>query len=93
MPHLTPLEDSEIEDGFIKERFAHYAVTRGFTPNSIRTMARRPEMVKAFMALNQAGFIRGYGFRRTENAHLTDEFIRCRMPLLPVSYGKSLPYL
>ena len=59
MPHLTPLEDSEIEDGFIKERFAHYAVTRGFTPNSIRTMARRPEMVKAFMALNQAVLYEG----------------------------------
>ncbi|MEO9468718.1 carboxymuconolactone decarboxylase family protein [Parasphingorhabdus sp.] len=54
MAHLRPLEDSEIDDPFIVERFAHYAETRGFTPNSIRTMARRPEIVKAFMALNQA---------------------------------------
>lgn len=54
MPHLRPLEDHEITDETIKDRFAHYHNTRGFTPNSIRTMARRPDVVKAFMALNQA---------------------------------------
>ncbi|TNE32399.1 MAG: carboxymuconolactone decarboxylase family protein [Alphaproteobacteria bacterium] len=59
MPHLRPLEDSEIDDEFIVERFAHYAATRGFTPNSIRTMARRPGVVKAFMALNQAVLYEG----------------------------------
>lgn len=54
MPHLRPLENDEIDDDFIKERFAHYENTRGFTPNSIRTMARRPNIVKQFMGLNQA---------------------------------------
>lgn len=59
MPHLRPLDDHEIHDAAIKERFAHYADTRGFTPNSIRTMARRPDIVKAFMALNQAVLYQG----------------------------------
>ena len=59
MPHLRPLTDAEIDDGFIKELFAHYEATRGFTPNSIRTMARRPDIVKAFMALNQAVLYEG----------------------------------
>lgn len=59
MAHLRPLADEEIDDDFIKERFAHYARTRGFTPNSIRTMARRPNIVKAFMALNQAVLYEG----------------------------------
>ena len=54
MAHLRPLNDNEIDDAFIQECFAHYKSTRGFTPNSIRTMARRPNIVKAFMALNQA---------------------------------------
>lgn len=56
---MRPLADEEIGDDFIKERFAHYARTRGFTPNSIRTMARRPDIVKAFMALNQAVLYEG----------------------------------
>lgn len=59
MPHLRPLEDDEIPDTEIRERFEHYAKTRGFTPNSIRTMARRPHIVKAFMALNQAVLYEG----------------------------------
>lgn len=54
MAHLRPLENNEIGDKFIKEQFAHYEETRGFTPNSIRTMARRPNIVKHFMELNQA---------------------------------------
>lgn len=59
MPHLRPLDDHEIADEVIKARFAHYGNTRGFTPNSIRTMARRPDVVKAFMALNQAVLYEG----------------------------------
>lgn len=53
MPHLAPLEDNEISDATILSTFAHYETTRGFVPNSIRTMARRPGLVKAFMELNQ----------------------------------------
>lgn len=59
MAHLRPLELTEIEDPEILEKFRHYADTRGFTPNSIRTMARRPNIVKAFMALNQAVLYEG----------------------------------
>ena len=59
MAHLRPLEFDEIMDAEILEKFRHYADTRGFTPNSIRTMARRPNIVKAFMALNQAVLYEG----------------------------------
>lgn len=59
MAHLRPLDNDEIEDQSIKGRFDHYKNTRGFTPNSIRTMARRPNIVKAFMALNQAVLYEG----------------------------------
>ncbi len=59
MAHLRPLENDEIEDAEILERFEHYKNTRGFTPNSIRTMVRRPGIVKAFMQLNQAVLYEG----------------------------------
>ncbi len=59
MPHLQPLENDQIEDGEILASFEHYARTRGFTPNSIRTMARRPAIVKAFMSLNQVVLYQG----------------------------------
>lgn len=53
MSHMQPLPfDSVPED--IQERFTHYKKTRGFTPNSIQTMVRRPNIVRAFMQLNQA---------------------------------------
>lgn len=53
MPHMDPLPfDAVPED--IQERFVHYRETRGFTPNSIQTMARRPDIVRAFMQLNKA---------------------------------------
>lgn len=58
MPHMKPLGfDAVPED--IQERFLHYKNTRGFTPNSIRTMARRPGIVRAFMQLNQAVLYEG----------------------------------
>lgn len=59
MAHLRPLENGDIKDEAIIERFAHYEATRGFTPNSIRTMARRPAIVSAFMSLNQAVLYEG----------------------------------
>lgn len=59
MAHLKPLENDEIADEDIRERFKHYEETRGFTPNSIRTMARRPNVVKSFMALNHAVLYEG----------------------------------
>jgi len=59
MAHLDPLPLEEIADADILDRFEHYRKTRGFTPNSIMTMARRPNVVRAFMALNQAVLYEG----------------------------------
>ena len=57
MAHLTPLpRDANPE---LVDRFTHYQNTRGFVPNSILTMQRRPEIAKAFMALNQAVLYEG----------------------------------
>ena len=58
MPHMEPMPfESVVED--IQERFLHYKKTRGFTPNSIQTMVRRPGIVRAFMELNQAVLYEG----------------------------------
>jgi uncharacterized peroxidase-related enzyme len=55
---MDPLAfDSVPED--IQERFTHYKETRGFTPNSIQTMARRPDIVRAFMQLNKVVLYEG----------------------------------
>ena len=58
MPHMRPLDFDTVPQD-IQERFNHYQETRGFTPNSIQTMARRPEIVRAFMQLNQAVLYEG----------------------------------
>jgi uncharacterized peroxidase-related enzyme len=55
---MKPLAFDEVAED-IQERFVHYKNTRGFTPNSIRTMARRPNIVRAFMQLNQAVLYEG----------------------------------
>jgi len=52
MPHLPPLPRDAVPE--FKALFDHYENTRGFIPNSILTMSRRPEIAKAFMHLNQA---------------------------------------
>ena len=58
MAHMKPLSfDSVPED--IQERFTHYNKTRGFTPNSIQTMVRRPNIVRAFMQMNQVVLYEG----------------------------------
>ena len=58
MAHMEPLSfDSVPED--IQERFTHYKKTRGFTPNSIQTMVRRPNIVRAFMQMNQVVLYEG----------------------------------
>jgi len=51
--HMQPLPFDDLPED-IQERFEHYKKTRGFTPNSIQTMVRRPNIVRAFMQLNQA---------------------------------------
>lgn len=58
MPHMKPLSLASVADD-IQERFRHYHETRGFTPNSIMTMARRPDIVRAFMKLNQVVLYEG----------------------------------
>ncbi len=52
MPHLPPLPRDAVPE--FKALFDHYENTRGFIPNSILTMSRRPGIAKAFMQLNQA---------------------------------------
>ncbi len=57
MPNVPPLDTSDLPR--FAERFAHYENTRGFLPNSILTMARRPAIAEAFMVLNQAVLYQG----------------------------------
>ncbi len=57
MPHIDPLPRDATPK--FKERFDHYASTRGFIPNSILTMQRRPAIAEAFMALNKAVLYEG----------------------------------
>jgi uncharacterized peroxidase-related enzyme len=59
MPHLQPLALESIGQSDLLDRFEHYRKTRGFTPRSIMTMARRPDIARAFMALNQAVLYEG----------------------------------
>ena len=58
MAHMQPLPFDDLPED-IQERFLHYRKTRGFTPNSIQTMVRRPNIVRAFMQLNQAVLYEG----------------------------------
>ncbi|MEO6361996.1 MAG: carboxymuconolactone decarboxylase family protein [Caldimonas sp.] len=57
MPHLDPLPWDATPQ--FRERFQHYQDTRGFVPNSILTMARRPAIAQAFMDLNRAVLYEG----------------------------------
>ncbi len=57
MPHVDPLP-WEANPQF-RERFQHYQDTRGFVPNSILTMQRRPAIAAAFMDLNKAVLYEG----------------------------------
>ncbi len=52
MPHLDPLPREELPQ--YEELFERYDRIRGFLPNSILTMGRRPAIADAFMQLNQA---------------------------------------
>jgi uncharacterized peroxidase-related enzyme len=57
MAHVQPLTDAEAPD--LVPVFAQYERTRGFTPNSVRTMARRPHIANAFADLNAAVLYEG----------------------------------
>lgn len=58
MPHLSPL-DRETAPQELRDVFELYEQTRGFVPNSLRTMARRPNILRAFADLNQAVLYEG----------------------------------
>jgi uncharacterized peroxidase-related enzyme len=57
MAHVQPLPRDAVPE--FRERFDHYEKTRGFVPNSIKTMARRPNIARAFMDLNRAVLYEG----------------------------------
>lgn len=57
MAHIKPMDLDDIPE--FKQRIAHYKSTRGFFPNSIRTMARRPNIANALMDLNKAVLYEG----------------------------------
>ncbi len=52
MTRLEPLPPSHSPQ--LKEHFEFFLGTLGFTPNSVLTMQRKPELVKAFAQLNAA---------------------------------------
>ncbi|MGH9333776.1 MAG: carboxymuconolactone decarboxylase family protein, partial [Vicinamibacteria bacterium] len=52
MAHVKPLSRDEVPQ--FRDRFEQYAKTRGFVPNSLLTMSRRPAIAEAFMELNRA---------------------------------------
>ncbi len=58
MAYLRPLNRDEMDEE-LQALYTHYENTRGFMPNSIRTMARRPNIAKRFGALNQAVLYEG----------------------------------
>ena len=57
MAHLKPLPKNLHPE--LEPKFDHYHNTRGFIPNSILTMQRRPEIVKAFMQMNKVVLYEG----------------------------------
>lgn len=52
MGYMKPLDPKSLPE--FKEMFDRYVEIRGFIPNSILTMSRRPRIADAFMQLNQA---------------------------------------
>ena len=49
MARMQPLKPSDAPD--LAEHFGVFEKRMGFLPNSLLTMARKPELVKAFAAL------------------------------------------
>lgn len=49
MPHLEPLRREDLPE--LEPLFRHYDETLSFVPNSLFTMARRPEILRAFSEL------------------------------------------
>lgn len=53
MPLIDALEEDQMDPDFVEE-FAFFRGTLGGIPNSIRTMARVPEIARAYTELNKA---------------------------------------
>lgn len=53
MPLIRALEEDEMDADFLEE-FSFFRGTLGGIPNSIRTMARRPAIARAYTELNKA---------------------------------------
>ncbi len=54
MSHMRPLDIDEVDDTEIRERWEQSLKKRGFVVNAARTMARRPNILKAYTNLNNA---------------------------------------
>ncbi len=59
MAHMRPLSLDEITDPELQQRLEEYQRIRRFIPNSVKTMARRPNIAKCFAALNKAVLYEG----------------------------------
>lgn len=59
MAHLRPLDVEEVDDPEILEMWEAGMKKRGFIVNAARTMARRPNILKAYTKLNNAVMYEG----------------------------------
>jgi len=53
MANMEPLRREDLPE--LEELFRHYDETLSFVPNSLYTMARRPEILRAFSELIRSG--------------------------------------
>ena len=54
MAHMKPLNRDKVDDPELQKMYRLYESIRGFIPNSVLTMSRRPNIAKCFGALNKA---------------------------------------
>ena len=57
MAHLTPLADEQVRE--LEQAFAPAKFVLGFVPNSLLTLARRPQIVEGFAGLARSVFAPG----------------------------------
>jgi alkylhydroperoxidase family enzyme len=79
MPIVSPLPANHDEE--VRELSRFFDETLGFTPNSVLTMQRRPEIARAFIQLNKA-VMANHGRVTAEQkrliGYLTSEVAGCR---------------
>ena len=91
MPYLEPLDADAAPE--VAEVFALYERTRGFTPNSVRTMARLPRIASAFAELNQAILYEGTVPGALKMLVALVASTAAVPPLLPVAHGDARHFL